>query len=447
MGFLFSYFSLVTHSGISEIRSGEFWIEETLPFLYWIGIIVIATSIFLLIRFPRKRFYPFLFVISCALLMICLRMVLPVISASPVLYEPDTNNYITVVSSWLKSGIDFGREGNYQHDYPLAYVFAFFFTKLGVPIDVFFRFAPLFVYTINIIILYFLYCEITFENKRISSGAVFLFALSSLGYWMSVHYCPDLIGTVFYLLSLYLCVKFAGKHRWEITAVLPACTSIFLLILSHHLGTLYLTLTLLGLSLSTGLNKSPEIKEQWIKFFVLGIYTYTLWFAYGSFMYPSFFNIYVYFQFSGSPVSLAQNATLFDNITFAIYPAFILVLFVYGFLRGLNIKKISDLTKLFTNIRMTTGDPGILKSYSIGYIFLFVFLIVGFILPTVQSFRLLEVLLIGVYPISSQALVNLYGTNHSRKMKVLLFSISILVMLTSVHRFYREIQKRVTFSK
>jgi len=448
LGFAYSLLFLLIHPSIFEIGAGEFWIEETLPLVYWIGMIVVTTSIFLMMRFLGNASYSFLLVLSSAILMIGIRMVFPIISASPILYEPDAYNYITVVDSWLKSGVDFGKAGNYQHDYPLAYLLAFFFTKLGVPIDVFFRFAPLFVYAIDIVIMYFIYNEVSFENKKVSSAAVFLFSLSSLGYWVSVQYCPDLIGTVFYLLSLYLCVKFVRKHTWEITAIIPVCISIFLLILSHHLSTLYLTLTLLGLSLSTGMNKSPGVKEKWIKFLVLGIFTYTLWFAYGTLMYPSFFNIYVYFQFSGSPISLAKSATLLDNITFAIYPAFILVLFAYSFAKEFKIRKWS-LTSFFEglkNIGLNMEGSGILPIYSFGYIFVAVFFVIGFMLPLTFPLRVLEVLLIGMYPLSSQTLLKIYSANPSRKRKlqIIIYCVLIFVMLTSIHRYYRQIQGRVT---
>jgi len=430
-----------------EIGINEFWIEEILPYVYWIGIIVITTSVFLMMRLLENTSYSSIFLLSCALLMISLRMVFPIISVSPILYEPDAHNYITVVSSWLNSGIDFGGEGNYQHDYPLAYVFAFFFTKLGISMDAFFRFAPLFIYAIDIILLYLLYNEITSGNKRTSCGAVFLFSLSSLGYWVSVHYCPDIIGTVFYLLSLYLSLRFAGKRGLKITTVIPVFISIFLLILSHHLGTLYLTLTLLGLSLLTGLNKSPEIKGQWLRFFILGVYTYSLWIAYGLFMYPSFFNIYVYLQFSGSPISLAQGATLLDNITFAVYPAFIFVLFAYSLLRVLKIEK-WNLTSFFQGLRDIRTDVeglGASPVYSIGYIFVAILFVIGFVVPNTFPLRVLEVLLIGMYPISSQTLLKVHSVNPSKKKKLLIllvYCIVISVMLTSFHRYYRQIQGR-----
>lgn len=448
LGFAYSLLFLLIHPSIFEIGAGEFWIEETLPLVYWIGMIVVTTSIFLMMRFLGNASYSFLLVLSSAILMIGIRMVFPIISASPILYEPDAYNYITVVNSWLKSGVDLGIEGNYQHDYPLAFVLAFFFTKLGVSTDVFFRFAPLFVYAINIIILYFLYNEVTLENRRISSGAVFLFSLSSLGYWVSVHYCPDLIGTVFYLLSLFLCIKFVQKRAWKITAIIPVCVSIFLLILSHHLSTMYLILTLLGLSFSTRLNKSPEVKEKWIKFFVLGVYTYTLWFAYGTFMYPSFFNIYVYFQFSGSPVGLAKSATLLDNISFAIYPVFILALFAYSFRKELKIEKWS-LTGFFNglkNLGLIIEGAGLLPVYSFGYIFVAALFVIGFILPLTFPLRVLEALLIGMYPFSSRTLLKMHGGNPSRKRKlqtIIVYCVLIFVMLTSVHRYYRQIQGRV----
>jgi len=448
IGFSYSFFAISIQPRVSEIGVDQFWLYETLPLLYWIGLIMSTIGIFSMIRFLKKSdaLYPFLFIFSSVLLMINLRMVWPVISKTPVLYEPDANNYITVVNSWLKSGIDFGVEGNYQHDYPLSFLIAFISIKLGIPMDIFFRFSPLFIYTIDAIILYLLYHEIAPERRLANYIAIFLFSLSSLGYWTSVHYCPDLVGTVFYLLSLFLCVKYVRKTTWKTKIFLLIPLSIFLLILSHHLSTLYLALTLLGLSFSMRLNQSTEIKKKWILFFVSGIYTYTLWFAYGSLVYPSFFNIYVYLQYSGSPITLAIESTLFDNLTFVIYPAFVFMLFAYGILKGIKVKRglfsIEFYKRLLSGKVPTISDTSI--TYFTGYIFVAILFVLGFGIPNSYPLRVLEVLLIGIYPIAGQTFIQMYNANPSRKLKAILFCITIFVMLTSVYRYNRQIQRRAT---
>lgn len=386
------------------------------------------------------------FVFISLILIIGFRLAFPVMFASIPAYEPDATNYMTEVSSWVRSGIDFGYAGQYQHDYPMAYLIAFTFIKFGVPFDTFFRVAPFAIYAIDLLILFLIIAEITPDNKKFAAVSVFLFSFSSLGYWVAVHYCPDLVGSLFFLVSLFLSVRFAKKGEWSLKALAPVLVSIVILILSHHLSTLYFILTMLGLALSTWYFNPQQIKGKALSFFMLGIFTYTSWFVYGTLMYPSFFNIYAYFSGGfGSPTGLAQQAGWFNNLTFAIYPAFIVGLFILELATIFQLKSPRDVLKLREKLREVRIRESANASlvFSLGFILVLGLFFIGFTAPVSFPTRVLEVLCIGMYPLSSQALMRISEGPHSKKKMLLILVILLIVVLTGVHRYYSQIQRRV----
>lgn len=274
----------------------------------------------------------------------------------------------------------------------------------------------------------------------------FLVSISSLNYWMAVHYCPDLVGTLFYLVSLYLVVRFAGKRKMNWITLIPILLSIFALILSHHLGTLYSIATLLGLSFSAWLFQPNLAKgKAKLAFLLLGIYTYTLWFAYGTFMYPSFFNIYVYL--SSSPNIFLQQTSLIDVLTLVTFPIFVLLLSMYKFIEYFKIQKVLDIIRLPNKWKETIMSK---KRFSMvppvhcfGFVFIGALLVGGFLIPSIFPVRVLEVFLIGLYPIASQTLIRASCSNPSKKRMALVMVLLGSITLVSIHRYYRQIQRRV----
>jgi hypothetical protein len=283
-------------------------------------------------------------------------------------------------------------------------------------------------------------------NNAIPVLSVFLFSFSSLGYWVAVHYSPDLFGSLMYFLCLYLGVRFAKAGKWSVKSLLPVLVGLFALILSHHLSTLYLIVTFFGLSLSVWFFKPAQFKRGALAFFVLPIFTCTVWFAYGSLVYPSFFNVYGYFSGFTSVTTQSSGAGLLTNLSFAIYPAFILVLFAIEFLKILQTQ---NPLSLFKNVREKLREIRIRESgntllvFSVGFIFVFVLFVIGIPVPVLFGTRILEVLFIGLYPIASQTLFKLADGSSSRKKKALIFVIVLLVVLTSILRYYVQIQRRV----
>jgi hypothetical protein len=446
VGFAFAYISL-TPIKIVEMQSGEFFIEKVTPLAYWIGVAAIAVATFLTIRFLKNDRARLLFLLSSILLLISVRMVFPLIFLDVPSFEPDAAIYINVVNSWMSTGVNFGIEGNYQHDYPLSFILAYVFTKIGVPVETFFRFAPFFIYAINLILVYLLISKVSSDRIN-GAAAAFLLSISSLGYWITVHYSPDLVGTMLYFLSFYLVYRFVKKGEANIKSLLPVLVSIMMLILSHHLSTLYFIVTLFGLAFSTWFLKSP-LKTKYLWFLLLPVFSYTLWFVYGSFVYPSFFHFYAYIHGFTSPSSLAIQASFLDNVSFWIYPLFVIGLFLLDFSKLFEIEHVSDIVSLpkrFWKLRSSQTEVPETLSYSFGFIFIAFLFAGGFILPASFPLRVLEVLLIGVYPFSSQSFVKFASGNSSKKRTVLMLILFLIITIMDIHRYYRQIQRRVLIS-
>lgn len=429
---------------IQQMGYGEFFVESILPLPYWIGVLIIAGTTFLMIRYLKDKRFKVLFIFSSIILMISIRMVFPTIFTSVPAYEPDDTIYMNVVSSWVTTGLNFGLPGTYQYDFPMSFLIAFALVKFGVPVDTFFRVAPLFIYSIELIFLYLIVGEILPEDKRYAAVSAFLLSFSSMGYWITVHYCPDLVGSLFYLVSLYLSIRFAKKGEWNVKAVSPILLSIFVLILSHHLSTVFFTVTMFGLSLSAWFFKTPKLKGKPISFLLLGVYTYTLWFAYGTLVYPSFFNVYIYFSGYGSVSSLASAAPLLEIVAFAVYPIFILILSAPAFFELLKVRNLRDVFRLRSKLREATGENTKTSLlYSLGFVFVGLLFLVGFAIPATFPPRMLEVLFIGLSPLSSLTLTKIACANPSKKKMVLMFVLVLFVTLVDIHRYYSEIQRRV----
>lgn len=430
----------------------SFFVLKIIPLYYWFGIGLIVFSLFFMIRNLDDRRFQLIFIFSSILLITSFRMVFPVIFTHIIDFEPDIIHYSKIINSWVNTGIAFGADGNYEHDYPLSFLVAYTFIKFGVPSETFLRFSPFLIYGIMIILLYLIVKQIIPKNRdsRIPFISVFLFSFSSLGYWITVHYCPDLFGSMFVLICLYFGIQFTKNDNWKITSLLPVFICIFLLILTHHLGTLYLIITFLGFSLSCWFFKPVQFKNGTLKFFILAILTYTTWFAYGSLVYPKFFNVYVYFSGFSNPIQQAVSADIISNLSFAIYPLFILVLFMIEFLKILNIKKFSSLfsfsiIKIFKSklnqIQINERNNTLLV-FTAGFSFIIIAFFAGFGVPVLFGGRLLELVCISLYPLASQSILKFADTNSPKKKGVLIMLI-LFVVFTGVYRYYSQIQRRV----
>jgi hypothetical protein len=443
LGFILAFTS-VYPIRIQQMGTGEFFIESILPLQYWIGVALILVAAFLMIRFLADERFIVLLVFSSIILMVSLRMVFPMIFPKVVNYEPDAANYIGDIQSWITNGWSFGIAGAYQHDYPLSFLIAFGIIKLGVPIETFFKVAPFCIYAIEIVLLYLIVGEIIPKDRKIGAISAFLFSFTSLPYWIAVHYSPDLVGGLFFFVALYLSIRFAKKGEWTLRAVLPTLLFIFLLILAHHLSTLYFIVTMLGLALSTQIFKVSAIKGKALSFLMLGVFTYTIWFSYGTLMYPNFFNVYVYFNGGGTVGTLLQQAPLFETLSGGVYPLFILTLFALMFFELLKIQSLRDMFRLRSKLKEAGGKAtSLVLLYSVGFAGLVILFFVGFVITTIYPPRILEVLLIGLYPVASLKLAKVAAANSSKKWMILLLILVLLVGLVTVHRYYSLQERRV----
>lgn len=424
--------------------SGEFFFESITPFSFWIALIAILGVVFYLLPHLDDSNTRIVFIFSSIMLMILIRSVFPIAFNNVVSYEPDSANYINVVNSWLRTSLDLGHSGNYQHDYPLSFLIAYLFGKFGAPTELFFRFAPLFIYGIELVLVYLLITEVT-SKPKIGAIGVFLFSISPLNYWLAVHFCPDLVGSFFFILSLLIVIKIAKSDKIKLSNVLPLLFLIFLLILSHHLSTLYFIITMMGLAFVARYFKSP-FRGKAIYFLLIGIYTYTLWFVYGTFMYPDFFNIYTYFGQAGSALTLSAQANLFENLTFAVYPVFIFSLVILYLHEAVGLKRILSFIKSPSSFLKPSSFKIVLPTtltYSAGFFLIFGLFFVGIAIPNIFALRVLEVVMLGMYPIAATYFLKLNEGRHSRKWTILLFVIIVTVVILSTHRYYSQIQGRI----
>jgi hypothetical protein len=430
---------------ITQMGLGDYWVEQVIPLPYWIAAIVIVSTVFFMLPRLGDRRFRAVFVFASILLMVCIRMVFATIVTTVPAYEPDAAFYMNVISSWARTGVNFGVVGNYQHDYPLSFLIGFVFTKLGLSVNLFFRIAPLCIYSFEIVLMYLLVGEVIPEDKRYAAVSAFLFSISSLAYWVTVHYCPDLVGTLFFFVALYLSVRFAKKGEWTAKAMSPVLLSIFLLILSHHLSTLYFIVTMFGLTFSLWFFKTPKIKGRSLSFFILGVFTYTLWFVYGTLVYPSFFNVYVYLSGFGSVTAAAQAAPFLVNAEFAVYPILISLLSLLGFFELLKVRSLRDLVKLRSKLKEAKKEANMILVYSLGFVFIFILFLVGLPVAVIFAPRVLEVLFVGLYPVAGLALLKYVGDNPSKKKMAFILILLIFITIVVIHRYYNVEQRRVLF--
>jgi hypothetical protein len=447
IGFLVSVYT-ATSVQILEMGEDQFFLLQIMPLGYWAGIVLIILALLMGFLFFRNKLSPAIVLICCLLLGISMRITFPGPFPDPVSFSSDNAFYMGIINPWLTTGIDFGVEGKYQHDFPLAFLISYFVVKLGVPIDVFFRWAPTIVFAINYIIIYSIFSKLFHPEKTIYVGfALFLSTSSTLKFFMPANYCPNLIGSIFFLLSLYLSLSFY-KLGWSIRAIVPAIISIILLILSHHLSIVYFVVLMMGIALVAKFFQGNKAKGAELRLFFIAIFSYTFWWAYGHFVYPSFFNNYVLGSSPQGTITRVSMITGFDLFALVTQPILIFTLFIIGIVQYLNLSSIStskNFLKLmpiyilgFNRIKLEKGNDVLL--FSIGSFTIGMLLAMSFVLTNLYSDRVLDVFLLGLYPISSMTLLNL-SKGKSRKVKLLVTCILVLLFILSIYRYFRENQR------
>lgn len=433
---------------ITEMGSTDFFLFEIMPVFYWVGLVLITLPLILGLLFLREKLNPLIILGGSLCLAISMRVTFPGPFPNAVTFSNDNAFYMGILKPWVNTGIDFATEGRYQHDFPLAFLTSYTVIKLGVSINDFFRWFPTIMFTFNYVLSFFLFKEL-FKNKPsfYASIAVLLFASASLKYFMPANYCPNSIGSFFFLLSLYTTILFYRKG-WTIKAVIPPMVSTILLILSHHLTIVYFTVLIFGIAVAARFFQGKSNNGAELRLFFIAIFTYTLWWVYGHFVYPSFFINYV---FTAAPVGTVTRVAVippFDLFTLALQPVFIVVLCMLGIFEYLNVKKPSEIVPIIKFIPSYIHNVGNLKLeqgnglllYTFGFSVIALLLSASFVITNLYSDRVLDVFLLGLYPLSAQSLMH-FTKGRSKKLKVLVAIFFVLIIITSTYRYFRENQR------
>jgi hypothetical protein len=448
--FIIAFTSLLTIK-IEAMGAGDFWVNQIIPIPYWICLVVLIIVTVSMIPRLNEKNYRVAFVFSSLLILVTVRMAFPTIFTTIPAYEPDTTRYMDVVNNWIGHGVYFGTPGAYQHDFPLSFLIAYSFIKLGLPIELFWRIAPFAIYILDGLLIYVIVNEISQKRENIAAISVFIFSLSSLGAWVSVHYCPDLVGSLFFLLSLYLSLRIAISGDWNFKNTILLLSSIVLLVLAHHLSTLYFIVTLLGLVLVAKFFKIRPFGRA-VPLLLISVFTYTFWFAYGNLMYNQFFNLANYFgDYGGYTAQVSQGTPLFIYCEYLAFPFFVICLSIYGFISLLKIPSVRSFfgyfrlmkkpLSLINQVREKISDS--LLIYNFGNILNIGVFFLGFVVSVIFNDRVLEILFIGFYPLASVTVLKCLGPKPSKKRILLIMLLFILIALVDVTRYYSAQQRRI----
>ena len=345
IGFAVSVISLTSvHIGnnFTDIPNGAFFFLQVIPFAYWIGIGLLVLSILYVGCLKEQDVSARtikLGVLLSALLITSMRIVLNV-GLTNFLYYDALVDYAPQITSWLHQGISF-IPNTYAHDWPFSFIVAYIFTKAGISVNTFFEWAAVPIYFIEAYLVYLIASVIL--NKKNVVLAVFLFGLISLsseGGLLTLFYNPQIVGGVFYLLSLYLTLKVLTQKETSRKTLSLLCVSIFLMILSHHLTVIYFILTLLGVLLLSRILPSRFKQFNFKIFGFLTIFTSVSWVTYGIIVYPATFGDWISaFQaiimsgkylpgYNQVGVGSLSHLPLFDAISLVAVPLFIVSLFL-----------------------------------------------------------------------------------------------------------------------
>jgi len=228
-----------------------------------------------------------------------MRSVLAIISPFPPV--PDAWVRMFVIKTWMKNGllstqgITFFTEG-YVRGWPLSFILAYVIIYAGVPMYTFFRWAPTMIFMLEIVAMYFLFKELA--NKKIGLVSAFLFTLHNTNSFFPLHYTAQGLGALFYLVAMYATIK-AYKTK-NLKHLAFAFIMIFIVVITHHMTTLFLGISIIGAYLSqdflqfqkrinTKVKRFPfAVKsDSFIKLSLsLCVFIFTLWYFYGFIVYP-----------------------------------------------------------------------------------------------------------------------------------------------------------------
>lgn len=449
-GFALSIAALLSvHIGtdFTDIPTREYFFFQVLPLAYWIGIGLLVGAILCLSYFDRwgSRWV----VVLSLLLMVSMRVVLTLTLTHWLPYDTISRD-IPQVETWLHHGITFV-PGTYAHSWPLAYLVAYAFVGVGIPVDTFFEWAIVPIYAIEVLLVYS--TASLFLDRRAAAIAVFLFALISLdteGGIIVMFYNPALLGATFYLLSLYLILRLATKSTVRLVDLVAPCASIFLMILSHHLTVVYFIVTILGVWLvsKSRLARFSTLNLRLFPFFTL--FTSVTWAVYGVLVFPETLDTWASaipaillhrsypHTFSSQGVGSYLGQPWFDMVAFVAVPIFIGGLFALYLFRA----RPRDRTR--------PGLLGLLRSWrpdSLAVLSLGLLCVLGLAFVAGLAFsgilypiRMLEYGLYLMLFLASPTLLYLLSSRRI-EVRLVVFVLAVAVTILSIYWTYHIIQR------
>lgn len=434
VSFLYGLYSLSTVHIIPQTEFG-ISLEKVLPLGYWIGLSSVLITMFCMIQLigQEKKMTNAIFLISSMLLIVYMRGVLSIIVPLP--YPLDAWARMSPLKHWLKQGyVDLSGHGytdaEYAHNWPLAYLLSYLFVSIGVDLYTFFRFAPMFIHALNVFLVYVLMKEIAGEKIGLLSS--FFFALLNTNSFFPLHWCPQLLGSSLFLLSTYISVRMRKTKSRKLVVVVLSILS-FLLVITHHISTLYFISSTAGIWLGSKIVKSvrlPLIKVNRGSQLLMStifppLFTLALWYTYGFFVYPvhqtNMMQNFIQVAFYGMKLYETGNLyyftiqSPFEKVTLLAYPVFILG---SGMLNILN---------MIWKERRIEGYMVSMLGWTASMAFLF---ILGNALTMGMFFepaRARELISISFYPFSTMFFNNL---NSQRERSVALCLLLIVAILT-----------------
>lgn len=449
LGFVIAILSLTLLVSITPSTIFGESIEGVVPTWYWFGIAIMIVAIsYMLTRLDTKKLrIPFLF--SCVMLIISIRSVLAILSPFPSV--SDTWGGIYVNLSWLKygflspEGLAFLQSG-YVRGWPISFIIAHLTTYAGIPVYMFYQWAPTIIFILELVVVYFLFKELA--NEKIGLVSAFLFTLLNTASVFTLHYSAQGLGGLFYLITMYSIVKAYKTGKLKHLAL--ALISIFAVILTHHMTTLYLGIGLAGIYLSKyflGLQQKISNKNRWFSFKVnletfikfslpLSVFTFALWYFYGFIVYhidatwmlteivrllttnePQYGAGYYYYYTIQPPMS---------KLAVLIFPAFIIgTATIFLLSRMLKKKSLEGYQWL------TMGWAGALI-----LAFIFGNMIYG---NYIDPSRSRELITLALYPASASFLLKIFESKSPYK-KALITVVLIIIAFFSVFSIYRGAQ-------
>ena len=451
LGFVIAIASLKSvymGENLSQLSAAQFFLENTVPVTYWIGLALLASSVLLLKPFRDDGRIPGYVLLCSILLMTCMRAILPLTVSRP--FDIDVSDYISWMQAWLSEGIQLvpGRLIKtpllyyYPNTNPVSFLFAYLFLKIGVPIDFFFKWAPFAIYAIDLCLVYFVSKEITGGSAELAALSTFLVASSSMAQLITLWYSPHLLGSALFLLSFWLFLRISEMKRRQ-THLLIYCAAAFisiaLLVLTHALTTLYFIVALSGLLLLVWVLKvfrrggiTARISVLW------PMYTACVWYICASLLYRQKFADWVislYRALAGYArpefravtwMNFLGMGSIIDQLAFACYPILVLGLATYGLMQTKG-RKLADPVLV-----KTLGPVG-----ALGALFVFGLAASGLTYPL----RLIELITILCCPLAAKALAELLSSDRSRTVKLCVAVGILVVVLLSTHWMFRGIQR------